>query len=107
MTFAQFDDFSTDLIKEILHMRDTKGKEYAGEKDRFDNFNRLSARTGLDRKTVWLVYFTKHMDAIESYIKNGREFSNEKIRGRIIDAMTYLSLLAGMIEEEPEFKDSL
>lgn len=102
MTFSEFDGFSQSLVDEILQMRDTKGKEYAGEKDRFDNFNRLSLRLGIPRQMVWLVYFTKHMDAIESYIKNGREFSTESVRGRIVDAMTYLSLLAGMIEEDKE-----
>lgn len=100
MTFLEFDELSNRLFDEVKQMRDTKGKEYAGTEDRFDNFNRLAKRTGLDRKTIWLVYFTKHMDAIESYIKNGRTFSAEGIHGRIVDAITYLSLLDGMITEE-------
>lgn len=100
MTFLEFDYFSSKLMKEVLEMRDTKGKEYAGGKDRFDNFNRLAARLNLPRQKIWQVYFTKHLDAIESYIEHGREFSSESIRGRIVDAITYLTLLAGMIEED-------
>lgn len=100
MTFPEFDAYSKALIDECLNMRDTKGKEYAGTKDRFDNFNRLALKCDLKRNLVWLVYFTKHMDAIESYINSGREFSSEGIRGRIVDAITYLLLLGGMIEED-------
>lgn len=105
MTFQDFDTYSTELLAKVTNMRNTKGKEYAGDNDRFDNFNRLAVKCGkLDRKLVWLVYFTKHIDAIESYISNGREFSTESIEGRIVDAITYLTLLAGMIKEEQDIK---
>lgn len=100
MTFEEFDLFSNKLLIEVERMRDTKGREYAGTKDRFDNFNRLAARLNLPRQKVWQVYFTKHIDAIDSYISTGQTFSNEGIRGRIVDAITYLTLLAGMIEED-------
>lgn len=102
MTFLEFNQYSAELIKSVTTMRDTKGKEYAGPKDRFDNFNRLADRLNLPRETVWLVYFTKHMDAIESYIKNGREFSTESVQGRITDAITYLTLLGGMLKENKD-----
>ena len=100
MTFEDFDKITERLMGEIRTMRDTKGKEYAGPRDRFDNFNRLSKRMGISRNQVWQVYFTKHLDAIESYIRDGQTYSTENIQGRIIDAMTYLLLLAGMIEED-------
>ncbi len=100
MTFEDFDKYSKELLADVEKMRDIKGREYAGTKDRFDNFNRLAARTNMPRNRVWQVYFTKHLDAIESYIQAGREFSDEGIRGRIVDAITYLTLLAGMIAED-------
>lgn len=100
MTFEEFNKFSMELLDEVLTMRDTKGKEYARSADRFANFNRLSDRLKMDRQRIWLVYFIKHLDAIESHIENGRVYSGESIRGRIVDAITYLTLLAGMIAEE-------
>ena len=106
MTFEEFNKYSMELLDEVLHMRDTKGKEYANSLDRFDNFNRLASRIKLPRNKVWLVYFIKHLDAIESYIDRGQTYSNESIRGRIVDAITYLTLLAGMIEEDNERKTS-
>lgn len=99
MTFSEFDAVADRIITEVKRMRDTKGKEYAGTKDRFDNFNRLAARTGVPREIVWQVYFTKHIDALESFLKTGETSSNEPIEGRIVDCITYLLLLAGMLEE--------
>ena len=102
MTFEEFNTFTETILSEVRNMRDSKGKEYAGNKDRFDNFNRLALRLNLPRNKVWQVYFTKHLDSIESFIDNGRTFSSESIRGRIVDAITYLTLLAGMIEEDTD-----
>lgn len=99
MNFEQFEKLSDEIFAEVRLMRDTKGKEYANSEDRFANFNRLASRMDLPREVIWQVYFTKHMDAIESYIRNKRTYSTESIRGRIVDAITYLTLIAGMIEE--------
>lgn len=100
MTFEEFDILTDLLLGEVRLMRDTKGKEYTDGLERFDNFNRLAAELDLPRLKVWQVYFTKHMDAIRSYIRTGQTHSTEPIRGRIVDAITYLTLLAGMIEED-------
>lgn len=102
MTFEEFDAYTDALLAEVLKMRNTKGREYAGNKDRFDNFNRLSDRIGISRKRIWQVYFTKHLDAIETFIRDGQTYSGEPIRGRIVDAITYLTLLAGMISEDEQ-----
>jgi hypothetical protein len=99
MTFEQFDQFQQALIAEVTEMRDTKGKEYANDADRFANFRRLSAQIGMKDYQIGWVYGVKHLDAIASYMKSGREFSSEGIRGRFVDAITYLTLIAGMIYE--------
>lgn len=99
MTHKQFDEFQLDLIKEVIAMKDTKGKEYANGEDRFGNFNRLALALDLKPYQVGYVYLAKHLDSIASYCKLGTTCSNETIRGRIVDAITYLTLIAGMIEE--------
>ncbi len=99
MTFLNFDEYCIDLINKCLQMRDTKGKEYAHSEDRFDNFNRLSIDLNMERLKVAYIYLGKHLDGIKSFINSGKEFSNERIEGRIVDAITYLMLIAGMIEE--------
>lgn len=87
-------------------MGDTKGREYARSAvSRFSNFDRLSTLLDIPNTQICLIYLMKHIDGIAYYVKNGNEASAEPIRGRIIDAITYLTLLAGMIEEAaPNFK---
>ncbi len=100
MTFEVFDRYHDELLAKVKGMRDTKGKEYANSEDRFANFNRIAQRQGITRLQVASVYLTKHLDGIESFVKNGRTYSDERIEGRIVDAITYLSLIAGMIRED-------
>jgi hypothetical protein len=105
MTFEQFDKFQERLLAEVVKMRDTKGKEYANSADRFGNFRRLSESVGLADYQVAYVYMSKHLDSIASYMKNHKTFSAESIRGRFIDTLTYLTLIAGMVEEAEISRD--
>jgi len=98
MTFDEFDEFQEELLKEVKGMG-AKGKEYAHSEERFANFNRLASELDLDNKMVAWVYFKKHIDSIISYIKNSQTYSTEPIRGRFVDAISYLTLIAGMCEE--------
>jgi hypothetical protein len=100
MTFQEFDKFTEEIFEKVRNMRDTKGREYAGSKDRFDNFNRIADVLELPRNVIWYVYFQKHIDSIRSYVKAGHEFSDEKMQGRVVDAITYLLLFAGMEKED-------
>jgi hypothetical protein len=49
-----------------------------------------------DPKAVLMVYLMKHVRSIEAWIKNGEVSSDEKIKGRIIDLITYAALLWGL-----------
>jgi hypothetical protein len=100
MNFPTFDQFQAKLLSEVVNMRNTKGKEYANSEDRFANFRRLADQLGLKDYQVAWIYGVKHLDSISSYIRTGRTFSEEEIRGRFVDAITYLTLIAGMIQEE-------
>lgn len=100
MTFQEFDRYQKDLIEQVIVMRDTKGKEYANSESRFANFDRLSIQLDLKSYQIGWVYLTKHLDSIASYCKNGEIYSTESIQGRIVDAITYLTLIGGMILEE-------
>ena len=46
-----------------------------------------------------MVYLLKHIDGISSYV-NGHKSQREDVRGRITDAIVYLCLLWGMVEDE-------
>lgn len=72
--------------------------DYAGNADFSANFTRSAERAGVTPAQVWTVFADKHWGAITSYCKNG-QVESEDIRDRIADAINYLLLLAGMIEE--------
>lgn len=81
----------------------TKGMEYTQgdlRTDRLANFYRLGEELNLDPKMVLWIYLKKHLDSIVCFIKQGREYSDESIEGRIHDARNYLCLLNGIITEQ-------
>mgnify|MGYP003145697625 CR=1 FL=1 len=83
-----------------MRTRDAGQKEYAhGQKDVFANFRRVAKSIDANMQKVLWVYFLKHIDGISAYIK-GHKSQRENVRGRIIDAMVYLALFYGMVEEE-------
>lgn len=74
-------------------------KEYAHENtNAFRNFESVGAYTGISREACLLVYMLKHVDGISAYVK-GHKSQREDVRGRICDAIVYLCLLYGMVEE--------
>ena len=91
------------LIQNIFHeinkTRKQGQKEYARKSSNvFANFERVAKSLQLTREEVLLVYLLKHIDGISSYVK-GHKSQREDIRGRLTDAMVYLCLLWGMVNE--------
>jgi hypothetical protein len=107
MTFGDFAAYQGWVLERVTGMSDTKGKEYANSEDnRFANFDRLSKEIkeelgyDLPNYVVGYIFFKKHLDSIKSYIKSrGTGTYSEPINGRFVDAVTYLTLIGGMIEE--------
>ena len=87
-----------DVIEQVKDARDGGQDEYARDKDNaFANFERIGDWLGKSREEVLMVYLLKHMDGIISWV-DGNESQREDVTGRITDAITYLSLLWGMVE---------
>ena len=83
-------------------MRAAGQKEYARKQDNaFANFERIGESLSLNRDKVLLVYLLKHMDGIIAHV-DGHSSQREDVRGRITDAIVYLCLLWGMIEDDSE-----
>ena len=81
-------------------MREAGQKEYARKKSNaFANFERVADHIDCTREKVLMVYLLKHIDGISSYV-NGYKSQREDVRGRITDAIVYLCLLWGMVEDE-------
>ncbi len=96
-----------ELYERLRALTATKGEEYKRREDnQFANFERGAASLGLTREQVLMVYLSKHLDSIVTYVKDraaGQEkVYAEPISGRIDDAILYLLLLRGMTIENDE-----
>ena len=100
MQYTKMKQLSEKIWKELQIARDGGQKEYAHHDDNvFANFERVAESLGINRKKVLMVYLLKHIDGITAYIE-GHKSQREDVRGRITDAMVYLMLLWGMVEEK-------
>lgn len=80
-------------------MREEGQKEYARKQSNaFANFDRVADYIGSSREKVLITYLLKHIDGITSFV-NGHHSQREDVRGRITDAIVYLCLLWGMIND--------
>jgi hypothetical protein len=100
MNIEKFNELNKEMMKNCYTLLNQKGHDYTnGEQDALYNFKLVATRTGLTPLQVWSVYFTKHIDAIYTYLKKG-ELKSEPIDSRIQDAINYLLLLNGLIKEK-------
>lgn len=104
MNKTTFLNLLNDGHAKMVALTKSKGEEYSSSDDQLGNFRRLAEQTGLTMPQIWLVLFTKHIDAIRTFIKDEaagvqRERS-EPIEGRIDDAILYLYLLRGIVDDQ-------
>lgn len=93
------------IFTQVEQMHTEGQKEYAMTEDNvFANFQRIANQTGLNQKMVLWIYLMKHIDGIASHIK-GHTSQREDVRGRLTDAIVYLCILWGMIDEEDDYND--
>ena len=91
------DRYLLPTTERLVDLTRTKGREYANSDDQLANFKRLGEQLGLSPEKVIMVYMTKHLDSIHSYVRNPEQDLSEPIDGRIDDAILYLILLKASI----------
>ncbi len=93
------------IRKELLEFAEEvaapKREEYTGQsQDILYNFKRIAERLGMSPLQVWAVYFNKHVDSVNTFIK-GEASVSEPMGSRFADMLNYLFLgIALIIEEE-------
>lgn len=103
MQQQEFEKLFAEAVEQMSKLLVVKGGEYAGSSDRLGNFKRGTARTGCTPlQTLW-VYAAKHIDSIETFIKDDAagadRVRSEPIEGRIHDLMNYCVLLLALIQD--------
>jgi hypothetical protein len=100
MTYEKMKRIVRSQLKEVLKTRDEGQKEYAHDTDNvFANFERSSNLLDIPREKALMIFLLKHIDGISAYVK-GHKSQRESVKGRITDAIVYLCLLRGMVEDE-------
>lgn len=91
------------VSKDCQFLRDAGQKEYAhAEENAFGNFERTADDLeNISREQVLWIFVKKHLDGIKAYI-NGHKSQREPVQGRINDAIVYLILLRGMVDDNQE-----
>lgn len=103
MNTSNFDDLVKDVLEKARVTRIEKGRDYAGTEDVLGNFKKRAERLGLRPIKVWGLYFGKHIDAIETFVKT-ENLTSEPIEMRIVDAINYLLLGYALINESKSEK---
>jgi len=97
-----FDSLREEFFDRIRETNEAKGHDYAGDDDALSNFKEAAEHlAGIHDPEfeVWYIYFHKHWSAILTFLKEG-DVKSEPIDGRIMDAVLYLILLLGLIEDK-------
>jgi hypothetical protein len=101
---SDFDYLLHQTFRHLSDLTESKGREYAGSADQLANFKRLADRLCLEPEQVLLVYLAKHLDAIDTYVRDYSAHTepvlSEPIEGRIDDAILYLCLLKALIRDQ-------
>jgi hypothetical protein len=109
MTNEEFNVHVSSFFSFIDGIGKTKGREYSGaidgKDDRLANFKRLAVKLGVTPETVCLIYGTKHLDSIDTFVKTIQRTGeipaqlSEPIEGRFHDAVLYMILLSALVAE--------
>lgn len=101
MKVEKYHEVREKLIEDAFEVSNKKGQDYTQKSDdALKNFKSVAERTGMTSKQVLGVYMMKHLDAISSFIEHDGQLESEPIKERIIDAINYLCLLWGLIQED-------
>jgi len=91
-------------LREILdfarEVHEQAAKEYGGAGNAVENFDAIARLEGRTPQQVLMTYLHKHMRGIQAHV-NGHVGQREPIRGRIVDAIVYLGILAVMEDATP------
>jgi hypothetical protein len=109
MTNEEFNMHVASFFSFIGDIGKSKGREYSGaidgKDDRLANFKRLAGKLGVPPETVCLIYGTKHLDAIDTFVKTIQRTGeipaqlSEPIEGRFHDAVLYMIRLSALVAE--------
>jgi len=106
MTSAEYQALRESLSASADRVSFDKRREYTGnDEDILNNFKRIAKRLDVSPLHVWAVYFNKHVDSVNTYIKD-RQSVSETMESRFSDLLNYLFLGYGLVKESEAQEES-
>lgn len=104
MTQETFEKIFRHVVGNSWDLLVRKGRDYAAEKDRLENFRLVARVLDIDPVTVWGVYTAKHAISVLQFA-GGRQLSTEGVDQRILDLLNYLILGYALLVDAGELPD--
>lgn len=99
MTTEEFNKIVKDQLERIRGVLVKKADEYNLEEDRLGFFKRSAAFAQETPEQALYGFLLKHLQSITDMVMSGKSYSKDLWREKITDAMNYLVLLLGLIED--------
>ena len=99
MKTERFNEIVEEQLERIRKVLIKKADEYNLEEDRLGFFKRSAAFTQQTPEQVLYGFMLKHLQSITDYVMSGQEYSKEVWEEKVTDAMNYLCLLLGLLED--------
>ena len=89
-----------ETVQECREILFSKNMEYSRDSNALENFDVTSAAAGITELQALYVFLRKHINSIETYIREGETYSDETIQGRVYDCINYLILFNALLKRE-------
>jgi hypothetical protein len=105
MKNERFNKIVEDQLERIRSVLVKKADEYNLEEDRLGFFKRSAAFAQETPEQALYGFLLKHLQSITDMVQSGKEYSKDLWHEKITDAMNYLVLLLGLLEDTGRAKE--
>ena len=99
MKTERFNGIVEEQVERIKSVLIKKAGEYNLEDDRLGFFKRSAAFAQETPEQALYGFLLKHLQSITDMVQSGKEYSKDLWQEKITDAMNYLCLLLGLLED--------
>lgn len=99
MKTERFNQIVEEQLERIRKVLIKKADEYNLEEDRLGFFKRAAAFAQETPEQALYGFLLKHLQSITDMVQSGKEYSKDLWQEKITDAMNYLVLLLGLLED--------
>jgi len=99
METERFNKIVEEQVERIKSVLIKKADEYNLEEDRLGFFKRSAAFAQETPEQALYGFLLKHLQSITDMVQSGNSYSEDLWREKITDAMNYLVLLLGLLED--------